>query len=68
MQMKKDKIAKSASMHKLDKLQALQVIANVCQRHGCEIRKVDLDRHILDLQGSDDAQEKCRQELEIFLG
>jgi hypothetical protein len=53
--------------HKLNKLQALQIIANVCQKHGCEIRKVDLDRNILDLQGSDDAQEKCKQELEVLL-
>jgi hypothetical protein len=54
-------------MYKLNKIQTLQLIANVCQRHGCEIRKVDLERHILDLQGPDDAQEKCRQELEALL-
>jgi hypothetical protein len=54
-------------MHRLNKLQALQIIANVCQRYGCEVRKVDLDRHILDIQGPADAQEKCRRELEIFL-
>ena len=54
-------------MYKLNKHQALQVIANVCQKYGCEILRVDLDRHILDIQGPDDAQEKCRQELEILL-
>jgi hypothetical protein len=52
---------------KLNKLQALKIIANVCQKHGCEIRRVDLDRHILDIQGSDDAQKKCKQELEMLL-
>jgi hypothetical protein len=54
-------------MYKLNKDQALQVIANVCQKYGCEIRRVDLDRHILDIVGPDDAQEKCKQELEILL-
>jgi hypothetical protein len=54
-------------MYKLDKHQALQVIANICQKYGCEILTVDLDRRILDIQGPDDAQEKCRQELEILL-
>lgn len=54
-------------MRKLNKLQTLQIIATVCQRNGCEIRKVDLAKHILDIQGPEDAQEKCRQELEVFL-
>jgi hypothetical protein len=54
-------------MGKLSKLQTLQLIANVCQRYGCEIRKVDLDKRILDIQGPADAQEKCRQELEVYL-
>ena len=54
-------------MRQLSKSQALQIIANVCQRHGCEIRKVDLDKRLLDIQGPDDAQEKCKKELEIFL-
>lgn len=54
-------------MNKLNKLQTLQIIANVCQRHGCEIRTVDLDRHILDIGGPTDAQEKCKQELEVLL-
>lgn len=54
-------------MESLNKLQIFQVIANVCQRHGCEIRKVDLERHILDLEGPFDAQERCKQELEILL-
>lgn len=54
-------------MHKLNKLQTLQVIANICQKYGCEIRKVDVDRHILDIEGPADAQEKCRRELEVLL-
>ncbi|MEJ2641285.1 MAG: hypothetical protein P8010_17095 [Desulfosarcinaceae bacterium] len=54
-------------MNKLSKSQALQIIAHVCQRHGCEIRKVDLEQNILDLEGTDEAQEKCKQELEILL-
>jgi hypothetical protein len=54
-------------MGSLNRLQTLQIIASVCQRYGCEIRRVDLDRHILDIQGPDDAQEKCKQALEVFL-
>ena len=54
-------------MFKLNKDQALQVIASVCQKYGCEIRKVDLERYILDIEGPDDAQEKCKQELKILL-
>jgi hypothetical protein len=58
---------KRKAMQKLNKLQTLQVIATVCQRYGCEIRKVDLDNHILDIKGPAEAQEKCRRELEVFL-
>ena len=54
-------------MYKLNKHQTLQVIVNICQKYGCEIRNIDLDRNILDIQGTDDAQEKCRQELQILL-
>jgi hypothetical protein len=58
---------KRSGMFKLNKDQALQVIASVCQKYGCEIRKVDLERYILDIEGPDDAQEKCKQELKILL-
>jgi hypothetical protein len=58
---------KRMSMQKLNKLQTLQIIATVCQRYGCEIRSVDLEKHILDIKGPADAQEKCRQELEVYL-
>jgi hypothetical protein len=65
--LRKSENYRRSDMRKLNKSQALQIIANVCQRHGCEIRKVDLDKHILDIQGPADAQDKCKQELEIFL-
>jgi hypothetical protein len=65
--MKKGPQKRSVAMNKLSKSQALQIIAHVCQRHGCEIRKVDLEQNILDLEGTDEAQEKCKQELEILL-
>jgi hypothetical protein len=65
--MKRDLKTRKIVMHKLNTSQALQVIANVCQRHGCKIRRLDLERNILDLQGTDAAQEKCKQELEIWL-
>jgi hypothetical protein len=62
-----DRNPKRTAMQKLNKLQTLQVIANVCQRYGCEIRKVDLDRQILDIGGPDEAQEKCRHDLAVLL-
>jgi len=54
-------------MHELNKLQTLQLIANVCQRHGCEIHKVDLERRLLDIRGPEDAQDRCKQDLRELL-
>ena len=54
-------------MYKLSKIQTMQVIANVCQKYGCEIRKMDPDRRILDLRGPEEAQEKCKQDLQVLL-
>jgi glycine cleavage system pyridoxal-binding protein P len=65
--MQKDSKKKNIIMDKLNKSQALQVIANVCQKYGCEIRRLDLERNILDIQGTEEAQEKCKQDLEILL-
>jgi hypothetical protein len=58
---------KRTAMHELNKEQTLQIIANVCQKYGCEIIKLDFDRHILDLEGTDDAKEKCTQTLHALL-
>ena len=62
-----DRKSKKTAMYKLSKMQTMQVIASVCQKYGCEIRKVDLEKRILDLQGPEDAQERCKQELQVLL-
>ncbi len=59
--------SKNRAELKLNKTQTLQIIANVCQRHGCEVLKVDFDKRVLDIQGPADAKKKCMQELEVLL-
>lgn len=58
---------KKTATLQLNKSQTLQIIANVCQKHGCEIVKMDFDRHILDLEGTEDARVKCTEELHALL-
>jgi hypothetical protein len=58
---------KKTATHQLSKAQTLQIIASVCQKYGCEIVKMDFDRHILDLEGTEDAKLKCTEELHAFL-
>ncbi len=60
-------LRKRTAMHRLNKTETLQIIAHVCQRYGCEIIRLDFDRHILDLDGPADARKKCMQDLEVFL-
>lgn len=40
-----------------DKL--LTIITNAVERHGCRIVEIDLEKHIIDIEGPDDAQAKC---------
>jgi hypothetical protein len=54
-------------MVNLTKSQTFQVIRTICQRNGCAIKDIDVNRHSVELDGPPDAQEKCRQELEMFL-
>jgi hypothetical protein len=54
-------------MLKLNNTQTFQVIRTICQKNGCEIKNIDVDRHTVDLDGPPDAQERCREELEAFL-
>lgn len=51
----------------LDHSQTLLIISNICQKYGCEIKKIDLEKHVLDIEGPPAAQEKCAEELEAFL-
>lgn len=54
-------------MVKLRDDQILQIITTICQRNGCEIKKIDLERHKVDIDGPLDAQENCHYELIAFL-
>ncbi len=54
-------------MIELTESQTYQVITTICQKHGCTIKEINLERHIVDLDGPPDAQEKCKLELEAFL-
>jgi hypothetical protein len=54
-------------MVKLRDDQILQIITTICQRNGCKIKKIDLKRHKVDIDGPLDAQENCHYELIAFL-
>ena len=53
-----------------DKLQVIQIVTKICQKHRCQIQEIDFDNKILNIEGpSDDpeARTRCVKELEEML-
>ena len=48
--------------------QLLTIVKNVVEQNGCHLVDIDFDNHILNIEGSDDAQARCALALEEILG
>ena len=61
---------RKADMKKPDKLQVLQIVKSICEKHRCTIQEIDFEKKILNIQGppdDPDGREKCVEELEAML-
>jgi hypothetical protein len=48
--------------------QILTIVKNVVEQNGCRLVDIDFDNHILNIEGSEEAQARCAQALEAVLG
>jgi phage tail tube protein FII len=48
--------------------QLLTIVKNVVEQNGCRLIDIDFDNHILNIEGSDEAQARCALALEEVLG
>lgn len=48
--------------------QLLTIVKNVVEQNGCRLIDIDFDNHILNIEGSDEAQTRCALALEKVLG
>lgn len=55
-------------MAELKEDQLLTIVTQVVERHGCRIVEIDLERHILNIEGPEESQLNCAQALEEILG
>ena len=46
----------------------LTLVSHIVERHGCKIVEIDLDNHILNIDGPEDKQVECALEIEKILG
>ena len=57
-------------MTKPDKLQVLQIVSRICEKHHCTIQEIDFEKKILNIEGpkdDPDARARCVKELEEML-
>jgi len=55
-------------MTKLADEQLITLVKNVVEQHGCRLVEIDLDNHVLNIDGPKDAQAACAIALEDVLG
>jgi hypothetical protein len=48
--------------------QLLTIVQNVVEQNGCRLVDIDFDNHILNIEGSEEAQARCALALESVLG
>jgi hypothetical protein len=48
--------------------QLLTIVKNVVEQNGCRLVEIDFDKHILNIEGSDEDQARCAVALEEVLG
>jgi hypothetical protein len=58
---------RSAKMLDTDSSQLLTIIVNTIEKHGCKLADVDLDNHIINLEGPEKNKEACAKALAKIL-
>jgi hypothetical protein len=48
--------------------QMLTIITHIVEKHGCRIKKVDIENHLVNLEGPEDAKVACAIALAEVLG
>jgi len=48
--------------------QLLTIVTQIVEQHGCRIVEIDMERHILNIEGPEENQLNCAQALEEVLG
>jgi ribosome maturation factor RimP len=48
--------------------QLLTIVKNVVEQNGCRLVDIDFEKHILNIEGTDENQARCAQALEEVLG
>jgi hypothetical protein len=48
--------------------QLLTIVKNVVEQNRCRLIEIDFDNHILNIEGSEEAQARCALALEDVLG
>jgi hypothetical protein len=46
----------------------LGLVSQIVAKHGCKIVEIDLENHILNIEGPEDKQVECALEIEKILG
>lgn len=52
----------------MDDAQMITIVKNVIEQHGCKLIEIDFENHVLNIEGSDDAQAACALALDDVLG
>ena len=47
----------------MDEAQMITIVKNVVEQHGCKLVDIDLDNHILNIDGPEEAQAACAMAL-----
>jgi ribosome maturation factor RimP len=55
-------------MNALKEDQLLTIVQNIVEQNGCRLVDIDFERHILNIEGPEDAQIRCAQAIEEVLG
>ena len=48
--------------------QLLTIVKNVVEQNGCRLVEIDFERHILNIDGPEEAQARCAVALQDVLG
>jgi hypothetical protein len=59
---------KGYTMNALRDDQLLTIVKNVVEQNGCRLVDIDFDNHVLNIEGSEEAQARCAMALENVLG
>lgn len=51
----------------LSEAQIIQIITTIVAKHGCHVIELDLESNIINIDGPEEAQMACAQELSSFL-